>query len=796
MRNRLAMLLAVIVIVTPAAGLRAETGFSRTDAHWDAGWIGCPGASPTDYGVYHFRRRIVLADQPSRFVVHVSADNRYKLYVNGREAADGPARGDLAHWRYESVDLAPWLKQGENLLATVVWNCGEERPWAQLSHRTAFLLQGDSPLEAVANTDSSWKVCPDTAYSPLVYGAGGFTGISVDEHANRVVGPGDRVDGARHPWGWELAGFDDRAWSRAMVVSKAAPRGMRDGSSHWFLVPRTIPPLEKTPEEPFLVRRAEGVELPADQPWERGEAVVPAQASALILLDRTRLSIGYPRLTVSGGQGARVTLRYAEGLYDSQGRKGHRDRIEGQRMVGKSDLFLPDGGRERAFVPLWLRTYRYVQIEVETAGEPLTIRPLESTLAVYPFQERAWFTSEDSSLAKIWEVGWRTARLCAGETYFDCPYYEQLQYVGDTRLQALISLYVAGDDRLMRNAISQFDDSRLPEGLTSSRYPTSMPQLIPPFSLLWVAMVHDYWLHRDDPEFVRSCLPGVESVLGWFERRLSAEGLVGNLPWWNFVDWTRDGYEAGVPPGADRGENAVISLQFVFALQRAQQLATGLGQEDQARRWGALAARVSAAVLRHCWSPERGLFAETPERRVFSQHVNAMAVLTGLVPPQEQAPLMERVLADSSLIQCTYYYRFYLLRALRQAGLGERYLELLGPWREMLAVGLTTFAETPEPTRSDCHAWSSTPLYEFLATVAGIEPLEPGFRRVLIAPRPGPLTSLSAGMPHPLGMIRCELRCRGERISAEVELPAGLEGVFRWRGKERPLRGGKQLIEL
>jgi hypothetical protein len=141
-------------------------------------------------------------------------------------------------------------------------------------------------------------------------------------------------------------------------------------------------------------------------------------------------------------------------------------------MVGYYDVFLPDGGPRRAFRPLWVRTYRFVQVDVTTAGEPLQLDDYTGTFTAYPFVQRATFRSPDATLGKIWDVGWRTARLCALETYMDCPYYEQLQYVGDTRIQALISLYVAGDDRLMRNAIEQFDDSRLPEGLTLSRYPS------------------------------------------------------------------------------------------------------------------------------------------------------------------------------------------------------------------------------------------------------------------------------------------------------------------------------------
>src|SRR5260370_17118041 len=95
----------------------------------------------------------------------------------------------------------------------------------------------------------------------------------------------------------------------------------------------------------------------------------------------------------------------------------------------------------------------------------------------------------------------------------DTPYWERLQYVGDTRIHALIPYTVAGDDRLARQAIQAINDSRLPDGITQSRYPSSLPQYIPTFSLLWVGMVHDFWLYRNDPEFVPPHLPATPPAL-------------------------------------------------------------------------------------------------------------------------------------------------------------------------------------------------------------------------------------------------------------------------------------------
>src|SRR5665647_2315213 len=116
------------------------------------------------------------------------------------------------------------------------------------------------------------------------------------------------------------------------------------------------------------------------------------------------------------------------------------DDIEGKDIIGNYDIFEPDGGAKRLFRPLWFRTWRYMQLDITTKDQPLIIENLYGMHTGYPFKATATFSSNDTSMQDIWDVGWHTARLCAGETYFDCPYYEQLQYEGDTRIQALICL--------------------------------------------------------------------------------------------------------------------------------------------------------------------------------------------------------------------------------------------------------------------------------------------------------------------------------------------------------------------
>jgi hypothetical protein len=760
------------------------TGLDLVSHAWNASWIRHPEGPQREFGVFHFRKTIALDAVPQHFVIHVSGDNRYELFVNGQRVLAGPARGDLNYWRYETLDLAPYLVAGRNLLAAVVWNFAALAPVAQVSSETGLIIQGDTAAEEIVNTDESWKVYKSRAVSLIPLSEEKIGGYL-------AIGPGEQVDASQYPWGWETPAFDDSGWVAAMPIAHGDTRSIRIYyNSSWMLTPRTIPLMEDKLERLARVVRTSGVEASPEFLQGTAPVTVPANSRVRLLFDQSYLTTGYPELVTSGGRGSNLTLTYAEALWKGH-EKGNRNETEGKEMRGITDRFQPDGGPHRLFRPLWWRTFRYLQIDAETGAEALVLEDLRSRFTAYPFEERARFESDDPELAKIWEVGWRTARLCAHETYMDCPYWEQLQYVGDSRIQELISLYMTGDDRLVKNAIESLDESRTPEGLTESRYPTSTPQYIPEFSLFWIGMMHDLWWYRGEVDFLRNYLPGMRGVLGWFERRMAPSGMLGQLKWWNFVDWPNQ-FDDGRPPMDKDGQSSMLSLQFAIGLRAAADLEEAYGSKEFAARDRALAARIAAAVYKLCWDPTRRLVADTPEHKTFSQQANILAVLADSIPAADQPRVIKAVLADSTLTPATYYFRFYLFRAMKKAGLADEYLAQLEPWRHMLALGLTTWAEMPEPGRSDCHAWSAHPNFDLLATVAGIESAAPGFSRVTIQPHLGSLKQLNATLPHPRGDITVAYRRDGDHLKADVTLPEGLTGAFLWRGKSTVLHSGAQ----
>jgi len=367
-------------------------------------------------------------------------------------------------------------------------------------------------------------------------------------------------------------------------------------------------------------------------------------------------------------------------------------------------------------------------------------------------------------------------------------------------VQALISYAIAGDGRLAQRAIEDFDQSRSSDGITRSRYPSSLPQTIPTFSLLYIGMVHDYWRYRPDPDgFVHAKLQGVRSILDWYSQYREPKGLLHKTPWWSFVDWV--GEKEEIPTYDARGVSCVTSLHYLGALDDAADLENAVGDPLFGRRDRDQAQSLRVEIARQCWSPGRNLIADTPDQKGFSQQANILAVLYDVVPKDRQQEVLRKMLAiepgtaPEGVLSASYYFRFYLARALEHAGMADEYLGSIDPWRKLLALHFSTWPEVPGNTRSDSHAWTAHPIYDLLTLVAGIEPANPSFATVRIAPHLGALPALTASYPHPQGMIQVDYRRQGAGLNAAITLPGKLTGTFLFKGRNWPLKPGMNRIQ-
>ncbi len=753
-------------------------------------WISYPTANVNDYGVYHFRKTFTLENIPQQLFVQVSGDNRYQLFVNGKRVSYGPAKGDLQTYKYDEIDIAPFLQKGKNLLAALVFNGGEDKPLALVTYQTAFLLRAINHQYNFLNTGPDWKCCRNPAYDQITYEE-----LKTWEWVKGfyACGGGDEVFAGQYPWGWDSLHYDDSRWQAAEALTF-------EGQAPWHLVPRSIPFMDDTRQKPGRVRRASGIKAPPTPFVPDKPLTVPAHTAAMILYDFDVFTMGYPELTVSGGNGAQVKLRYAEALYEAPNLKAHRDSVDGKTMYGVFDIYHADGGTNRTFRPLWKRAFRYLALEIQTAGQPLTIHSLVNEYSGYPYPELSTFESDDDTLNAIFTMCLQTLRMCSAETYYDTPYYEQLSYGGDNRPIGALSMYNATDDRLFQEVMRLYPQSANSETkLFKAAYPSRFDFDMGTWSLAWVQSLKDYYLMRGDSAWVRQFVGDMEGVLTYFARQVDESvKLLGALDQRNFIDWSI--HYGSVPqrkPKEVITHSAMMTLYYVHTLDCAVELYRELSEDRKARQWQALSDTLRKAVYAHCWNGEKKLVADYPAQKFFSQQTNILAILTHMLPENEEKALMERVLTYDQFDEvASSYFQFFLFKAMEETGYEDRFLDQLDFWQMFLTRGSTTCGETgfASHDRSDCHAWSAHPAYYLLRTVSGIKPQGIGFKKVSISPHLGRLRQISASIPHPGGRIKINYKIEGQRLSAHIYLPEGLSGEWQFQAHTQQLTPGENII--
>ena len=736
-------------------------------------------SAPTPSGRNPFRmayfRRAFEAPEGAKLTLHVTADSRYRLWCNGRIVGRGPAKGDVRHHFYETYELGDFLVSGKNVLAVHVLSYSSafcfppesSSPTSIMFAMHALAVDGtlvDSQGRAVEKLDSgdAWKAKEDETY---IYAA--------RENWNTFLGMWEDFDGADYPWGWQSVDFDDSDWQPAHAITRAAPRDVWLGSEiPHILYPRVIPALEETPKRFDGAARARNTDAAVWQALIADDApvTIPAGTEAEITLYSAVETTGFPTLRTAGGAGAEIRQTYSEGVW-FDGKLSPRHDPENGDVVGFYDRFFPGGGEEE-YEPFHWRTFRYLKLSITTGAEPLTVTGMTYRFTAYPFEARASFRSSDDSHERLWDMSWRTARLCAHETYEDCPYHEQLQYIGDTQVQALLSYYMTGDARLAKQAIRHFDWSRDCDGLMRSRYPSQCVQDIPTYSLLWMVMVRDYWWHTGDVDEAAERFEGMMTTLRWFERHENAQGLLHDMPHWNFVDWVAEWQDRrGAPPNASSGISAVINFEYAYALRCAAEVAEAVDRDDMARKYLLKVKRIGDVLNQLVWTPEEGLYRDRPDGNELSELCNAWAILAGAADRSKTDLILKRLGSDSNLAAATLYGRFYVLRAVREAGGYEDAEKFLDHWYTMMKTDLTTFPEDPYLGRSYCHAWSAAPLHELLAEILGVKPAAPGFGKIVIQPHLWGLSWAEGSVPTPHGMVNVRWDLNDGEFALQVEGP-------------------------
>ena len=412
------------------------------------------------------RKELTLPAVPLRAVCRVTADSRYILYVNGRAVCRGPQKGDDKVWFYDQLDLAPYLTEGINVLAAMVLHYpqtveGGNRSVWRMQH-PAFAAAGQIEWEDGSldwQTDESWQAAP--AKDIRMHG-------SCPDTSRLVIQEEARGDASLQ--GWQLPGYDAAGWQSAAVYPKGA---FLPTVSPAFQRKRNIPFLFEEKRPLHVFRAVQGDAAGWAALLEKNTPLtLPAHSEAVVELAAGRLMTAYLTLRVQGGRGSVIQWMPAEGYvqpHDGGAIKG--DRLDWQHgvLTGPTDRYEVGGfgaaDAPECYEPFWFRALRFLQVRVRVGAEPLIIASLGCRETGYPLEVRTRVETSDRSLGDIWQISENTLRACMHETYEDCPFYEQLQYLMDTRSEILYTYASAADDRLARQAIDSFARSQRADGL-------------------------------------------------------------------------------------------------------------------------------------------------------------------------------------------------------------------------------------------------------------------------------------------------------------------------------------------
>ena len=821
----------IVRIFRQPRNTRGNTGITIQQPIDEAAWIWhpalvaeIPGLAPR---IVRFRADFEATDEP--LVFDLSADERFVLILDGEIVARGPNRGLVENWQYQSYEAR--LPAGPHRIEAVCWTIGDAAPLAQLSWKGGFVFHAEGAYRDLLSTGNdsgrcAWKagLVEGTATAPATPGSGAWgTGGTFIENG---TGPLDAIPAE---------------WATPVVVRN--PVQWMPGSLHygsrakgWLLFPSQLPDQVERPIATGAFRAASSAPASEDgrtaspsedgrtvfgQPYSSADAASPLVAAFNALVrDGAPVTIpprtvvralwdlddyygAYPVLETSGGAGASIRILFQESLVDAgDGLKHDRNAFIGKRLCGYGDEYRPDGRTHASFTPLWWRTGRWVEVSVETGDAPLSLTRFALLESRYPLERESTFSGDIPSIADIQKICLRGMQMCCHEMLFDCPFYEQQMYPGDTRIQLLVLSALSRDDRMIRRAIEIFAKAAHDDGTVPFNYPTRGLQEGGSYTLCWLLMFGDYAMRHTGADWLRAQIPAMRHTLSGIAAYEDPDGILRNLPGWNFTDWVVENPWQTVSwaPGSTEGDTrrgSILSLFWVLALKSAATTERALGDEAMARYWETKAIRTAKSIVRVFWDKKHGMIADSDAFDHFSEHAQSLAIVADVLPSGKRARAVKALLEAPDLARATVYFSHYLFEAYFAIGRADLFLKRLDLWRHYLDLGLRTPLEAPDcgkngqkEARSDCHAWGSHPIYWLQTGIAGVSPASPFFKTVRVAPQPGGLKRIETHVPHPDGFIDVALNFAGEKVSGTVSLPENISGVFEYAGAVLPLHPG------
>jgi len=737
------------------------TNFGTSRA-WAAEWIwNADAPSRNAWVLFRSEFELELAEGAKLFI---SADTRYRVWVNGQLVGDGPVQSQPYHQYYDERDLSTRARPGANCIAALVHHQG-----LQPSTRGGLLAEVvDGKGTACCASPENWRTVVPGAWRP-------------NSHHNSMnkIGPfQEHMDLRRMPLGWKETGFDDSSWQAPRVIA-GREAGRVPGQMPWCrMIPRDIPFLKEDVAYPEAVqifeecldlanRRDPGdlsVSLsqagrPVD--WARidgvdnllgadGETVmacsdrhrdlsVDGRYDPCVTLDFGRVITGYAELEVEAPAGALIEIGYAERLVD--------ERFNNNIECPFADRATFAEG-VNVFRPLVWRSFRYLRLRLKHCESELKLRAARAIRIRYPYEYRGKFEG-DTRMEKVFDICRTTIELCSIESLMDTPFREQAQWLGDVAAVTVPGILGCfGDTALPGKFLRQAAANTRPTGLLAnlSNIATGgWENDIPDYSLWWVIALWRYYEYTADARYLHECYPEMQRIMRSHLEKIGEDGLIADMFGWVFIDWAHVD---------KRGKCAPYNAIFAGACDAASSIARFKNDIWAVERYEAAARGVRDAFSATFVDPETGAVADAVDDGKRSERTgeqgNSAAIAFDCIDCDAADRIVEEVFEKRSVAatEAQPFFMSVVLKALRKRDRTDLALRLIDErWgRRMVDRGYTSCSEEWYVNgswrdgewkgfeRTLSHAWSAGAA-EFLVTgLAGIDILEPGCGRLRVRP--------------------------------------------------------------
>lgn len=707
-----------------------------------------------------FRRVFSCAENISNAVLFVSASQRCRVWLDEQEIAAGPARSDRERWECMEINLDN-LQPGKHILAIEVIHWGKYAGKGQIGG-TAFLLTAcNIKCLQLESDNENWRCFHDTSRSPYTDYAPKI------KKGHYAIGAGECLCAELYPWHWQSIVFNDELWIKPKLIPESAGNSWGNRSLGCHLIPQSIPLMQLTSQKWKRIQSHSDLSISTN-----GNGQIPANSKYVIIFDAGVIMNAIPLVMWSGGNKARIELVSCEAPVNTDGQKGNRDIIEGCILPGQGDLIICDGGKNRTWSPPWMRAFRYLELEIQTQDENLEINAVEFMRTNFPLENKLNINIEDS-IKRPWQqlitVNRDTIAACSHETIMDCPAWEQAQFPGDSRIIARHHYLANNEDRLAIKAINDFAASRVASGLLRSHWPSQFEQVISTYSLQWIGMLWDLWCYRARKDVVSEHLPVARGIIAWFINQRRNDKLLGWISEAPFIDWA---FKCGNAPQESDGGSALLTALCAETCGMLAELEEVCGYPELAPRWRN-EKQIFLDGINNCWDENKGLLADTSNKKTFSIHTQIQAILAGYWTKEKAGEILISALNRYDITQSnTLYYRAFIFEAMRKCNRLNQTLDLLNHWFNLLKVGgITTWPESDNNPRSDCHGWGSTPEVEIIHNLCGLTTRTPGWRSINLNPFMGNLQKLAVSLTLPSGQLDLSLENKEKFILAKITSP-------------------------